>query len=827
MPLTGSCQRTKVVIEDLEDVDTLNFGPPKCLLGWHEKPVKDNVIDDASDSSDASDYTYTYEAEKEAEEVEVDMRDFHNYVDKGEEFVGGNDIVEVQDESGIVTDSDDEYVSDGSIQSLTDESSDDFETRRKKGLRMHRKKMKKQLAENDKSGIGFHVGQTFGDPADLKELIKRHAVETKRDLYFLKNDRERVKVICNGGDQFVEATGSSKTECGPGQTVSGSGQSVSGQKSVGDGDHSGTKKKKYFKKEHTSTCPWLLYASKGDEGTWMIKTYKPTHTCTKTRTPKACIAGYMAKEKWVLSQVECNPNLSIKSIQEHLQTNLGVAVSRQKAFRTKQQAIEQVRGDYKDQYRSLRDYFLEVRKGNPGSTLLIQVEAEGNPESSTRVFKRVYVCLKAMKDGFKACQRELLGLDGAFMKGPYPGQLLTAVGVDPNNCIYPLAYAIVEAENKDSWIWFLQCIQHDLELPSNCNFTFISDRQKGIIPALSHVFPAAEHRFCLRHIHQNMKATWGGKLFKDKLFNCATATTVMKFQHYMEDLKKFNEECYKWLVAIPPQHWARSHFTGRAKNDMLLNNLCEVFNAKLVEGRDKPIISALEYIREYLMRRVAKNILMIEKSHGLLTPTATKMFNQIKKEAQDYTVEWNGDLYEVTGPYQNKRVVNARDKTSSCIKWELTGMPCKHAVAVIWNMKQFRLTSTTPENWVDPCYHLETWKNVYSFKVGALNGKDLWPQDETPTMLNPPIYHIPIGRPKKKRRKSALEVDEEMEKGGKLSKRLKTVKCGKCHKLGHNQRSCKGQVDVGSGGNKVVQVRKKAVGVGKKAVKSKVKNTTT
>jgi hypothetical protein len=64
------------------------------------------------------------------------------------------------------------------------------------------------------------------------------------------------------------------------------------------------------------------------------------------------------------------------------------------------------------------------------------------------------------------------------MKGPYPGQCLTAVGLDPNNGIYPLAYAIVEAENKGSWTWFLQCIQDDLDLRPNSNFTFISDRQK-------------------------------------------------------------------------------------------------------------------------------------------------------------------------------------------------------------------------------------------------------------------------------------------------------------------------------------------------------------
>nr|GEY83899.1 transposase, mutator type [Tanacetum cinerariifolium] len=46
--------------------------------------------------------------------------------------------------------------------------------------------------------------------------------------------------------------------------------------------------------------------------------------------------------------------------------------------------------------------------------------------------------------------------------GPWPNQILTAVGVDANNVIYPLAYAIVEAESKASWCWFLKLLGDDL-----------------------------------------------------------------------------------------------------------------------------------------------------------------------------------------------------------------------------------------------------------------------------------------------------------------------------------------------------------------------------
>jgi hypothetical protein len=86
--------------------------------------------------------------------------------------------------------------------------------------------------------------------------------------------------------------------------------------------------------------------------------------------------------------------------------------------------------------------------------------------------------------------------------------------------------------------------------------------KQGILPAIVKVFPCAEHRFCLRHIHENMKISFKGKLYKDMLWKCATSTTEVNFKKAMDDLKKQNADAHTWLSKIPPQHWARSHFSG-------------------------------------------------------------------------------------------------------------------------------------------------------------------------------------------------------------------------------------------------------------------------
>ncbi|KAL8247975.1 hypothetical protein R6Q59_009191 [Mikania micrantha] len=59
--------------------------------------------------------------------------------------------------------------------------------------------------------------------------------------------------------------------------------------------------------------------------------------------------------------------------------------------------------------------------------------------------------------------------------------------------------------------------------------------------------------------------------------------------------------------------------------------------------------------------------------------------------------------------------------------------------------------------------------------------------------LTPPVYEVPIGRPRKKRSRSMLEADDEVEKDAKLTRKYRSVVCSVCQNIGHNARTCKGQ----------------------------------
>ncbi|XP_023731200.2 uncharacterized protein LOC111878947 [Lactuca sativa] len=361
----------------------------------------------------------------------------------------------------------------------------------------------------------------------------------------------------------------------------------------------------------------------------------------------------------------------VNALQEDPIQKFEMNMSRMKVHRAKELDQKHVFGDFQKQHAILRDYGLELMERNPGTNVKIDCYTEPNLNSDTRTFRRIYICLGALKEGFKANLRDFIGLDGTFMKGPYPGQILTVVGVDSNNGIYPLAYALVENETKNSWTWFLEQLGDDLELYANSNFTFILDRQKGIIPAIAKLFPQVEHRFCLRHIYENMKRQWKDKELKDLVWACATATTIRHFEKALEELKKFKAEAHDWLIQIPPAHWARSHFSGRAHTNILLNNLCEVLNGKIQGGRDKPIIYCLEYIREYLMKRIFNVQREIDRCHGPLTPTATSLLDQMERQAQKHR------------------------------QWEITGMLCSHVISAIWDkIKHGAKNVPELEHWV-------------------------------------------------------------------------------------------------------------------------------
>ncbi|BFG40658.1 hypothetical protein CerSpe_269320 [Prunus speciosa] len=72
--------------------------------------------------------------------------------------------------------------------------------------------------------------------------------------------------------------------------------------------------------------------------------------------------------------------------------------------------------------------------------------------------------------------RPFIGLDACHLKGVYGGQLVTAVGIDPNNETWVIAYAVVEMETRESWTWFIDLLAKDVDIVNSHGWAFISDK---------------------------------------------------------------------------------------------------------------------------------------------------------------------------------------------------------------------------------------------------------------------------------------------------------------------------------------------------------------
>ncbi|KAL0447668.1 UNVERIFIED_CONTAM: hypothetical protein Slati_1894700 [Sesamum latifolium] len=278
---------------------------------------------------------------------------------------------------------------------------------------------------------------------------------------------------------------------------------------------------------------------------------KGNHTCARTYDNSLAKATYLATR--MESSIRDHPDIPIQQLKNRILRKCNVDVSRFKVMRAKKKALEVIRGSDALQYDKLWDYCETVRKCNPGSKLILKKLENSDPP----VFDRMYFSLWALKKGFLEGCRPIIGLDGCFLKTCYGGQLLVAVGRDGNDNMFPIAMAVVQVENRETWSWFLSEMLDDIGGLGTSKWSFISDRQKGLIEALKELVPDSEHRFCTRHMYQNFKLKFKSVELKEYFWKAASTTNKNDFERYMKKIQKIDpkvsedvETASEWLEKI-------------------------------------------------------------------------------------------------------------------------------------------------------------------------------------------------------------------------------------------------------------------------------------
>lgn len=231
-------------------------------------------------------------------------------------------------------------------------------------------------------------------------------------------------------------------------------------------------------------CQWRLYATYQQmDNSMQVKSYNPVHNnsaCVLDFKVKIVTSRWLAKE--YATEIKENPKWSLTAFKRAVRKKHKIKVTLLQCYRARKFGLAEIESVLVEHYARLWDYIEELLRSNPGSTVIL--EGINIVPSSPPLFDKLYICFDALKKGWLAGCRPVIGLDGCFLKSFCKGQMLCAVGRDGNNHMYPIAWALVDVESTKTWTWFLKLLNQDIGFDEGHGLTFISDQQKVIVKYL-------------------------------------------------------------------------------------------------------------------------------------------------------------------------------------------------------------------------------------------------------------------------------------------------------------------------------------------------------
>lgn len=563
------------------------------------------------------------------------------------------------------------------------------------------------------------VGQRFSGVHEFRESLRKYAIAHQFAFKYKKNDSHRVTVKC-------KAEG----------------------------------------------CPWRIHASRLSTTQLIcIKKMNPTHNCEGA----VATTGHQATRSWVASiikeKLKVFPNYKPKDIVNDIKQEYGIQLNYFQAWRGKEIAKEQLQGSYKEAYSQLPFFCEKIMETNPGSLANFTTKEDSS-------FHRLFVSFHASLYGFQQGCRPLLFLDGILLKSKYQGNLLAATAADGDDAVFPLAFAVVDAETDENWHWFL--LQLKSALSTSCPLTFVADRQKGLRESIAEIFKGSYHGYCLRYLSEQLLRDLKGqfshevkRLMVEDLYTAAHAPKAESFQRSLESIKSISLDAYSWIVQSEPRSWANAFFQGTRYNH-LTSNFGELFYGWASDANELPITQMVDVIRGKIMELIYTRR---TESNQWLTRLTPSMEEKLEKETHKVrglqVLLSAGSTFEVRG--ESIEIVNIDHWDCSCRGWQLTGLPCCHAIAVISCLAQ------SPYDYCSRYYTTESYRLTYSESINPVPNIDiplLQDSSQAAITVTPPPTRRPPGRPTTK-------------KQGSLDVSKRQLQCSRCKGLGHNKSTCK------------------------------------
>ena len=260
-------------------------------------------------------------------------------------------------------------------------------------------------------------------------------------------------------------------------------------------------------------------------------------------------------------------------------------------------------------------------------------------------------------------------------------------------------------------------------------------------------------------------------------WKAANTANFNEFLNVMGDIKGHSVEAYEYLMTIEVKHWSRCKFDHTPKVDLNTNNHTESFNGWLEGLRHLPPIQLLEKLREQHTGLMYTRHVVSQRFTGNLPPKVKKAIRDATKRSCAAIVRRCGEYEFQVELDEYKGCVRLDAKHCDCEIWQVSGIPCHHAMACINTVRG------NPDDYCDAFFSIQSWRKCYSGVIHPIPSMNLWPQFEN-LDLAPPVARPLPGRPKKHKRRSQGEPRPVPRP------QSSTKRCGICNQFGHNRLSC-------------------------------------
>jgi hypothetical protein len=223
----------------------------------------------------------------------------------------------------------------------------------------------------------------------------------------------------------------------------------------------------------------------------------------------------------------------------------------------------------------------------------------------------------------------------------------------------------------------------------------------------------------------------------------------------MERIMEKRPAAIAYLDENHPYLWSRSKFSDQCKVDYINNNISESFNNWVRRCKDLHILEMHDTIRQMIISKFEERRKIAMSLEGSIIPDITKALTDQSKAIKDHEVlRCGNNTAEVTAPTSSgaafRYAVNLELKTCSCRLWQVSGKPCKHALAFIAKLSR----EVQMDDFVHDYFSIEKLRKAYTGVFNPMTSKHFWPRVDLGYKINKAKLRRKPGRPRKTRIKA-------------------------------------------------------------------------